>query len=158
MLLATLLLTRLPARVMARKKHKQQRKTKRFLASRTFLLLSGGALAIVIGAAAFYAFTGDDAPKPRVRQEPVVSDEAQVTVKVVDRDYEPSDLTIRKGARVTWKFKGDLPHDVVEDRAAFGSPILERGDEWSLTFDDPGTYTYYCTLHHSMQGTLVVLD
>jgi plastocyanin len=142
---------------MPKRKAAHTRK-KGLLARRSLLLAVSVGLLLIVAVASFYAFGSDDSPKPHIRQEPVVSEEAQVTVKVVDRDYEPRELTINKGARVTWKFKGDLPHNVVDDRGAFESPILERGDEWSLTFDDPGTYTYYCTLHHSMQGTLVVLE
>jgi plastocyanin len=140
------------------KRKAAKRKKKALFARRSYLYASIAALLVVVAMASFYAFGSDDAPKRSVRQDPVISDDAEVTVDVVDRDYEPRELTINKGARVTWKFKGDLPHNVVDDRGAFESPILEQGDEWSLTFDDPGTFYYYCTLHHSMQGTLVVRD
>ena len=33
---------------------------------------------------------------------------------------------------------------------------MTEGDEYVLTFEDPGTFYYYCTLHHSMQGTIIV--
>ena len=142
---------------MAKKSKRTARRKKSFLASRTFLVLAGGTLAVVAAAAAFYAFTGDDAPKRKLRQDPVVTTEMDVTVEVFDNGFEPNDLTVPRGARVTWDFNGDLPHNVTEDRGAFESPTQDGG-EWSLTFEDPGTYYYYCTLHHSMQGTLVVAE
>ncbi len=128
---------------------------KSLFARNRLLIVIGGALAAIV--AAFYAFTGDDAPKRHVRQEPVVTTEKQVSVEVFDRDYDSRDLTITPGTRVTWNFTGDLPHNVVDDRGAFESPTLKKGDEWSLTFDDPGTF-YYCTLHHAMQGILIVAE
>jgi plastocyanin len=140
------------------KKNKRQLKKKGLFAGKPFLAAVGLLLVAAAGAALFFAFTGGDAPKRRLRQEPVVTNEMAVSVDVVDRDYEPRDLTVPLGATVTWKFEGDLPHNVVDDRGAFESPIYDKGDEWTLTLDEPGTYYYYCTLHHSMQGTLVVAD
>jgi plastocyanin len=145
---------------MAKKKHKpRQSSARRFLESRAFLITSGAAIVVLLGAIAFFAFSGGgETTGTRVRQEPVITTEMDVGVDVIDRDYEPRDLTVPRGAKVTWKFKGDLPHDVVEDQGAFESPILEKGDEWSLTFENAGTFSYYCTLHHSMQGTVTVAE
>ena len=97
---------------MAKKSKRTARRKKSFLASRTFLVLAGGTLAVVAAAAAFYAFTGDDAPKRKLRQDPVVTTEMDVTVEVFDNGFEPNDLTVPRGARVTWDFNGDLPHNV----------------------------------------------
>lgn len=122
------------------------------------ILIAAAAVLAGSATAAFFAFTGDDAPRRSVRQEPVVTDEREVTVNVVDRDYAPRDLTIRHGATITWVWDGDLPHNVVEDRGRFESPLLRDGDKWSLTFDDAGEFYYYCTLHHVMQGTIRVVE
>jgi plastocyanin len=144
---------------MAKKHRKRGRSAKRWYASRSFQIALLGVLVVAIAIAAYYAFAGgSDAPKARARQEPAVTSDTDVTVDVIDRDYEPRDLTVPRGATVTWKFKGDEPHDVTEESGAFSSPILENGDEWSLTFEDPGIFYYYCTLHHSMQGTLTVAE
>jgi plastocyanin len=86
----------------------------------------------------------------------VVSDERRVEVDVVDNDFEPRHLTVRTGTEVIWKFAGDAAHDVTDDRGAFESGTMREGDEYIMTFEEPGTYYYYCTLHHAMQGTLVV--
>jgi plastocyanin len=109
---------------------------------------------VVLG---FFAFAGGESePRRNVRQTPVVSEEPRVTVDVVDNDFEPKHLTVRPGAEVVWEFKGRAVHDVTEDRGAWESGTLGRGDEFIMTFDEPGTYYYYCTLHHVMQGTIVV--
>lgn len=113
----------------------------------------------IAGAAAYVAFAGDDGPARReLHPDPVFSDAAEVGVRVVDKDFEPRDLTIKRGARVTWVWDGDLPHNVIDDRGGFESPTLQDGDEWSMTFEEPGEYYYYCSLHHIMQGTLRVVD
>ncbi len=135
-----------------RRTHRRRWKTSRVL---TWVGLACLAIAIVV--LGFFAFTGGDGGSRRsVRQTPVVSDEPHVTVDVIDNDFEPRDLTVRSGTEVTWSFEGRAAHDVTDDRGAFESGTLRRGDEFVMTFDEPGTYYYYCTLHHVMQGTLVV--
>jgi plastocyanin len=143
---------------MANGKHRRRtargrrRKTSRILTWIGLAFL--GATIAVLG---FVAFTGGDSePRRSLRQAPVVSDERRVEVDVVDNDYEPRHLTVRTGTEVSWRFAGDAAHDVTDDRGAFESGTMREGDEFLLTFDEPGTYYYYCTLHHAMQGTLVV--
>jgi plastocyanin len=38
-----------------------------------------------------------------------------------------------------------------------GSGLLNKGDTYSLTFTNPGTYTYYCAIHAGMAGNIQVL-
>lgn len=121
-----------------------------------------GALALlgVVLAALWLAFDGGSgAPKRRpLRQAPVVSAEMQVSVDVVDKDFAPRVLTVNRGATVTWKFIGVLPHNVTDDRGAFASKTVLKGAEYSRTFDQPGTFYYFCTVHHAMLGTLTVVE
>lgn len=130
---------------------------KRWRTSRIFTWVGLGCLAIAIVVLGFFAFAGgESSPRPRVRQTPVVTDERQFTIEVVDNDFQPKNLTVRAGTEVNWDFKGRAAHDVTEESGAFRSGTLGRGDEFILTFDEPGTYNYYCTLHHVMQGIIVV--
>jgi plastocyanin len=145
---------------MANKKKRKSNVRRSFVRSKTFALVLAGVIVVLVAAVAYMLMSGDDtsATGRQVRQDPVVTSEMAVTVDVVDRDYDPRDLTLPKGATVTWKFKGDEAHNVVSDEGMFESPTLQKGDEWSLTFDQPDTYTYYCTLHHAMQGKVVVTE
>lgn len=130
---------------------------RKWKASRILTWVGVGCLVAAVLVLGFFAFSGgEDKPRAPVRQEPVVSEEPRVTVEVVDNDFIPKHLTVRPGTEVVWEFTGDAAHDVTEDRGAFASGIMQRGDEYSLTFEQAGTFYYYCTLHHSMQGTLVV--
>jgi len=140
----------------SKKKKSARPRKKGFFASRGFLIVAAGCLVAVAVAAAMFAFGGEDPPKRQIRQDPVVTTEMNVTVEVVDKDFLPRDLTVPLGATITWKSTADLPHNVVEDRGDFSSPTLSGGDEWSHTFDTPGTFYYYCTLHHSMLGSVIV--
>ncbi len=117
-----------------------------------------GAMGVAILALGFVAFRGTgESTKAHLRQDPVVSDAANTTVKVLDNDYEPRDLTVHKGSKITFDFKGNAAHNVTDDNGAFESPTQSDGT-WQLTMTDIGTYSYYCTLHHAMLGTLRVVD
>jgi plastocyanin len=50
----------------------------------------------------------------------------------------------------------DIPHTVTTEDRRIKSPVLDTGDKFSFTFDRPGTYTYYCSIHPHMTGTVVV--
>ena len=48
-----------------------------------------------------------------------------------------------------------------EDKAArpdgmFDEDLPEEGDTFAVTFDEPGTYAYYCDVHASMTGRITV--
>jgi plastocyanin len=127
------------------------------------LLLALGLVAVIgiVVAVGFLALTNDDgtsAKRRPVREPTVVSEEQSVVVEVVDRDFTPRSLVVRPGAEVTWQFTGSEVHTVTEPGGAFDSGALGQGKTFSMRFDEPGEYFYYCELHHVMQGTLVVAE
>lgn len=87
------------------------------------------------------------------------SDEPAVVIEVKNMAYTPASVTIEKGQTVEWKFDDSgLPHDVVGNGDLDGklkSELLTEGT-LSYTFDDAGTFTYHCTPHPMMVGTVIV--
>lgn len=99
---------------------------------------------------------------------------AAATVTMTDQlKFEPANLTVAKGATVTWKNSGQLPHTATDDpsKAAdkahavlpsgaqpWDSGNVNAGQSWSHTFDVPGKYTYFCIPHEAagMIGTITV--
>jgi plastocyanin len=77
---------------------------------------------------------------------------ATVTVDVVDFDYRPGSVTIAPGDTIQWNFSGDAPHTVTADDGSFDSGQLNSGENFSMRFDEVGTYRYYCTLHGGAGG------
>jgi plastocyanin len=77
-------------------------------------------------------------------------------VAVVDNAFRPGRLEIDAGTTVVWEWSGVSPHTVTARDGAFDSGILQTGASWSRTFDDPGRYAYYCTLHPDMTGVVEV--
>ena len=70
--------------------------------------------------------------------------------------FSPETLTIPAGTKVTWTNKDDIPHTVVESGHKFKSSALDTDDSFSYTFDQPGTYEYFCSLHPKMTARIVV--
>jgi plastocyanin len=57
---------------------------------------------------------------------------------------------------VTWSNDDPAPHTVTAEDGDFDSDILDGGQSFSFTFDEPGTYTYLCNVHPDMKGTVKV--
>lgn len=77
---------------------------------------------------------------------------ATTTVKVGDnyfvRDGGVPTVTVRAGDRVTWRWTGDSPHNVVVTKgpARFSSPVKTKG-AYSKKVTRKGVYTIVCTIH-----------
>ena len=88
-------------------------------------------------------------------QTAVVADASQVDVEIRDFDYTPRDLTVAAGGRVTWTNRDTAPHTATA-KGQWDTGTLGRGESATLTFDKPGAYHYFCTIHPNMKATLTV--
>lgn len=123
---------------------------------------SGAALAVAAGlVVAVLAACGAD--------EPAADDGGSgVTVEALDNVFgeeEPHTVRVEVGGTVTWENVGRNDHNVISaDGAAFGVGEAEftPGETYQATFDEEGTYAYYCSLHGNvtdgMVGTVLVGD
>lgn len=72
--------------------------------------------------------------------------------------FGPATLTVKRGTTVTWINKDGDAHTVtaVGAKPPFASNPLDTGDSFSFTFNQPGTYAYFCKIHPTMKGVVVV--
>ena len=72
--------------------------------------------------------------------------------------YSPPSITVVMGVNntVTWTNNDNAPHTVTATDGSFDSGNLNAGQSWTHTFTKPGTYTYRCTYHPWMTGTVIV--
>jgi plastocyanin len=73
--------------------------------------------------------------------------------------FSPAILTIKTGTTVTWMNQDGAIHQITSDSGtpvAFNSDSLANGASFQFTFIQPGTYTYHCTIHPPMKGTIIV--
>ena len=79
--------------------------------------------------------------------------------------FDPNPVTIAMGGTVTWENVDNAAHTVTSGSPADGpdgvfdsSLIMAGGATFSHTFDDVGTYDYFCMVHPWMQGSVIVED
>ena len=79
----------------------------------------------------------------------------QIVIK--DFHFSPETLTVKSGEKVTWIDRNEEPHTVVSVEKQFKkSSALDTDQEFTITAGAPGTYTYFCSVHPKMTGTIVV--
>jgi plastocyanin len=81
------------------------------------------------------------------------------TVDMEDFDFSPAKVTIQAGGKVTWKNMGQTAHTATADDGSFDTGTVDPGKLKSeaKSFKSPGTFTYSCTIHPQMHGTIEVV-
>jgi len=93
--------------------------------------------------------------------EPEADGVATDTVEVRNIAFEPADIEVEVGTTVTWVNEDIVNHTVTSGPAGepdgmFDEPLSSGGDDATITFDDAGTFDYYCDLHRNMIGSVTV--
>jgi plastocyanin len=94
----------------------------------------------------------DEAPVGK----PKATAAASASVTIRDFEFAPSQVTVNVGDTVTWSNSGPTPHSATADDGSFDTGIFPEGESRSHTFNQAGTFTYFCTPHPQMQGTVTV--
>ena len=69
--------------------------------------------------------------------------------------FDPKKIEVDAGSSVTWTNEDNFTHTVQVDGQE--DHEVERDESVSITFDEPGTYRYVCTLHsRDMDGEVIV--
>ena len=77
-------------------------------------------------------------------------------IKIAGFAFVSGTITVSVGTTVTWTNDDSVPHTVTTRSALFDSGNLSRGDTFSYTFAQSGTFEYYCTIHPYMTGKVIV--
>ncbi len=93
----------------------------------------------------------------------VFAQDADATVDMQGISFMPIEVHVGPGATVLWKNSSPLSHTVTADDGAFDSGMLDPAATFTMVFDAPGSYQYFCQPHgsaglHGMSGTIVVDD
>lgn len=78
------------------------------------------------------------------------------TVRITNFTFEPADLTITPGDKVEFINEDGAPHTATADNGAFDTGRLNRGQKAALTFPAAGSFSYFCSFHPRMKGTITV--
>ena len=96
----------------------------------------------------------ETAPQLQTKATPLNSE----SVTIRGFSFNPGTITIKTGETVVWTNNDGAPHTVTATSGPemFDSGTLSKGQTFSQTFTTPGTYEYKCSIHPSMQGTIIV--
>ncbi len=93
---------------------------------------------------------------PTAAPEPTGPTEARVSI--IEFGFEPSVLEVSVGSQVIWTNDGIVVHTVTFDDGPDSGRIASGGGTFEHTFDSAGSFSYICTIHPSMRGTINVSD
>lgn len=79
-----------------------------------------------------------------------------ITVRISGMRFEPASITVKPGTTVTWVHESPMPHTITGNASGLGSSTLYNGQTYSHTFEKDGLFNYYCDIHPSMTGSVVV--
>jgi plastocyanin len=81
----------------------------------------------------------------------------ETKIEIKDFAFNPQTITVKSGDKITWINRDEEPHTVVSVEKRFKkSSALDTEQQFTITAGAPGTYTYYCSVHPKMTGTIIV--
>jgi plastocyanin len=95
---------------------------------------------------------GDDDPKKD--PAPTSGQAPAATIKGLGTTWEPDEVTVKAGEVVEWDVDGSIVHDLKGDEGV----AHKAASKYTYThkYAKPGTYSYQCTIHPGMTGTVTV--
>jgi 3',5'-cyclic-AMP phosphodiesterase len=127
------------------------------LSSVTYLARPGN-LAVVDSAlegGILTAGVGAGASTTAARIDPATIPPNQIAID--NFSFAPPERRVAAGTKIQWVNRDDIPHRIGSADAKFPlSPVLDTNQGYTYTFAKPGTYKFFCTLHPTMQGVVIV--
>ncbi len=81
---------------------------------------------------------------------------ASASVTISDFQFGPASVTVNVGDTVSWTNQGPTAHSATATGGSFDTGIFAKGGTRSATFNTAGTFSYICTPHPFMKGTVIV--
>jgi plastocyanin len=95
------------------------------------------------------------------------------TVSLKLLQFQPGQLTVKAGTTVTWVDDEPITHTVTSGAVTgidptsglrsgetpdgrFDKRLSNKGSSFSYRFTEPGTYSYFCSIHQGMNASVVV--
>lgn len=132
-----------------------QRSGERELATnaRSVLLRRGGVAAAAVAAAVI----GLVLVVARAEPAPPVQGADEISIAALNTSFDHPEVEVKAGTTVEWRNDGATQHHLV--RRLGGAVVgddLAPGQTETATFDQAGTFEFFCTIHPEMSGTVVV--
>ena len=112
---------------------------------------------LLAAAAAFTAACGSSSSSPSSPSGATADVTIQIQGDRGSSSYAPNPTTMRVGQSVAWHNSDSIAHDSTQDQGRFQTGTLNGGATSApITMSTAGTFTYHCTIHPGMIGTITV--
>ena len=123
------------------------------------------------GVEGVYEFPGEDAPVMADGNVVMTSflvtnvmidqsEPMEVNVPMVNNRFNPAELRISAGTTVTWTNQDSVMHTVTSGLRGNPTGLFDEavgpGGTFSFTFNETGTFEYFCIPHPGMDATIIV--
>lgn len=81
---------------------------------------------------------------------------AKADILIKDFAFSPAQLAAKVGQPVTVVNEDAVAHTWTADNGTFDSGTLAQGKTFTFTFSKAGAYSYICSIHPRMKGTITV--
>ena len=78
------------------------------------------------------------------------------TVTIRNFAFDPAVLTVAHGDTVVWSNTDFVPHSSTARNSAWDSKEIAANATWRYVPRMAGRYEYYCALHPTMKGAIIV--
>jgi plastocyanin len=113
--------------------------------------------AFAAGEAAARAHASTAAPAAAGGTASVAAISGAGDISIANFAFTPKIVKLSAGSKVTWRNNDDVPHKIQSSDNRFrGSPLLDTKGVYSVDFKESGEFAYFCSLHPTMQGKIVV--
>ena len=123
------------------------------------LIMLIGLLALACGSESAPTLAPTEAPTATIAASGPTATQPPVAGKLTAdiKNFTHLDLTVGVGTEVTWVHGDGAPHTTSSGRSGdsdagdlWDSGTLRQGDIFAVTFDNEGTFPYYCKIHTNM--------
>lgn len=84
-----------------------------------------------------------------------------IVVNIEKMKFQTPELTIKAGETVYWVNNEVMPHNVafkkgLVQESEFRGDMLSKDEAYAITFNEAGTFDYFCTPHPFMRAKVIV--
>lgn len=104
--------------------------------------------------ASMFSVSGETASATSINVDKNLKTATVVTIS--DSGFSPSSVNVTAGTAVKFVNSGTQTHTASADDNTWGTGTMQAGGSFIRYFKTAGTFSYSCTYHPSMKGTIVV--
>jgi len=115
------------------------------------------AIVLIICLGIYYISSNNNSRLTPASNTPSTLAPESISVNIRNFSFNPSTLTIKTGAKVTWVNNDAVSHTVTSDDGnLLNSRNLSAGQSFSFVFTNTGSVNYHCNIHPTMKAAIII--